>query len=257
MKRKKLDNFFPVIIYHRITYEKINDNYSIPLFIFKEQIEYLKDMNFNTITPEDLFSSNKNEQKNVIISFDDGYESNYTIAFPIMKEYGFKGVCFITTNYIGKEGYMSWEQILELKKYGFSIQSHTHTHPFLSCLSIEEVEKELLLSKKYIEDFINTEVNSLSLPGGCSNKKVLECAFKIGYSFIFTSKPGINKINNKQKIFNRFNITQKTTLEDFKKIVKYDKSFYLRQQIRYSLLNIFKNVIGQKNYYSIWRKFAK
>ena len=80
--------------------------------------------------------------KKVAITFDDGYYEDYSVVFPIFKKYKIKGTSFITTNDIGKSGYLSWDNIKEMNEYGWSFECHTHNHPQLAKLSNEDIEKE-------------------------------------------------------------------------------------------------------------------
>ena len=76
-------------------------------------------------------------EKPVLITFDDGYKNNFTCAYPILKRYNFRASIFLVSEYIGKkngwskgeEETLSWEEIEEMRKEGFSFGSHTHTHP--------------------------------------------------------------------------------------------------------------------------------
>jgi peptidoglycan/xylan/chitin deacetylase (PgdA/CDA1 family) len=79
----------------------------------------------------------------IVITFDDGKESDYIIAYPLMAERGIKGTSYITTSWIGKEGYLNWEQVKELKQAGWTIGCHTHTHPRLTALVDEDIHHEL------------------------------------------------------------------------------------------------------------------
>ena len=87
----------------------------------------------------------------ITFTFDDGYLSTYQYAYPILKKYGYVGTAFIIPSLVGKEGYMNWAQITELYRNGWEIGSHSYTHPHLTQLSLEDLEKELYLSKQDLE----------------------------------------------------------------------------------------------------------
>lgn len=78
----------------------------------------------------------------VAITFDDGYREDYLNTYPLFKQYKIKGTSFLTTNDIGKEGYLSWDDIKEMADYGWDFQCHTHNHPQLAKLSDEDIKKE-------------------------------------------------------------------------------------------------------------------
>jgi inositol phosphorylceramide mannosyltransferase catalytic subunit len=77
-----------------------------------------------------------------IITFDDGYIEDYTTTFPLFKKHNIKGTSFVSTNDIGKRGYISWDEMKEMKEYGWDFQCHTHNHADLSSLTPEEIERE-------------------------------------------------------------------------------------------------------------------
>jgi len=77
------------------------------------------------------------------ITFDDGNASDFTTAFPLMQEYGIPGTTYITTSLIGKVNHLTWEQVRLLEQAGWTIGCHSHTHPYLSELSREEISEEM------------------------------------------------------------------------------------------------------------------
>jgi len=246
-------------MYHKITDNEKKDNYDVTIKSFEEQIRYLYQNSFKTIIPEDVPRlSENNDIKLIMISFDDGYETDYTIALPMLRKYGFKGVSFVTTGFLGKDGYMNWGQIQKLKEGGFSIQSHTHTHSLLKATHGGNIKQELSISKKSIEERLKSKVISLSLPGGSYSKKVRTIALELGYRYIFNSKPYVNIINNSAiDIFYRTIITRGIALEKFKKIVNLDKRTYKQAKLSYFVKHIFKICVGIKRYYRLWNKYNK
>lgn len=251
--------YLPILMYHRIIDDEAKGNYNVSIKSFKEQMQYLYQNGFKAIMPEDILGlSENNEMKWIMITFDDGYETDYTLALPILRKYGFKGVSFVTTGFLGKDGYMKWEQVHKLKEGEFSIQSHTHTHPLLKGTTERNIKQELAISKTSIEKRLKTKVISLSLPGGSYSKKVKNIALEQGYYYIFNSKPYINIINNSTiDILYRTLITRGVTLEKFRNIVNLDKRTYQQAKLSYSLRNIIKACIGTKRYYRLWNKYSK
>ncbi len=87
----------------------------------------------------------------ITFCFDDGYISTYEFAYPILKEYGFVGTAFIIPSKVGEDGYMTWSQIKELYQEGWEIGSHSYTHPYLTQVSDQKLEREVFLSKVVLE----------------------------------------------------------------------------------------------------------
>jgi len=247
----------PVLMYHRICIDKINGRYAVSSQNFEAQMRYLYDNGFKTITPEDMQHIDEHFARPVMITFDDGYETDYAVAYPILRKYGLRGTCFITTDFVGREGYLNWQQIKELKNYGFSIQSHTHSHPLLNVLSEQEIREEIRLSKNIIEAKLGSEVFSLSLPGGRYNDKVIDVAVQEGFQYIFSSEPGSNIINNNHgSLFYRFPISERVTLKYFTKTMSRDKGLLIQLRLSYGIKNIAKSLIGNHRYHRVWNRLS-
>jgi len=126
----------------------------------------------------------------VFLTFDDGGVSGYTIIAPLLEEYGWRGHFFITTNYIGKEGFLDEEQIIELHARGHIIGSHSCSHPDpISKLPYEELLKEWRDSMDVLTDILGEPVKVASIPGGYYSRRVAEAADEVGMQWLFTSEP--------------------------------------------------------------------
>ncbi|MFH0764084.1 MAG: polysaccharide deacetylase family protein [Candidatus Omnitrophota bacterium] len=121
------------------------------------------------------------------ITFDDGDMTNYTKAYPILKEFGVKAHFFIIGEWVGRPGYMDWAQIRELHNSGMVIGSHGMTHRILTELNDEELNYELRESRSILEDEMSQAIDYLSIPRGFYNKKIIDKAEEIGYKAVFTS----------------------------------------------------------------------
>lgn len=127
---------------------------------------------------------------NVVFTFDDGGSSFYTIIADILEKYGKKGIFFISTAYIGMNGFLTSSQIANLSKRGHTIASHSHTHPeWISKLSTEESLQEWKISKQILESIIQKPIFLASIPNGDISKSVLQNLSDAGYSDIYTSEP--------------------------------------------------------------------
>src|ERR1700739_3609910 len=87
------------------------------------------------------------------LSFDDGHVSQFSIAYPILREFALPAMFFITTAWVGVlESVMTWDKLRELRRSGHSVGSHTHTHPMLTGCSNATLRNELSVSKRILED---------------------------------------------------------------------------------------------------------
>ena len=116
-----------------------------------------------------------NQQKVVILNFDDGYESQYSNAKPILDKYGFKATFYIVCNYVGSgDNRMTWEDIKSLQQEGHDIASHTMNHDDLSKLPPQKVEYEVAQSKQCLLDQgINPKSFAYPFNGGSDDPSVI------------------------------------------------------------------------------------
>ncbi len=192
---------FPVpLVYH-----KVQDSFELgitttTLHQFRLQMGYLHRKGYHTLTIEEWFYYFKTRnfpQRSLAITFDDGYESIYRNAFPIMEEYGFVSTVFVVVGFVGKENnwdvnlwgrrskHLSWRQMKEMATYGHSFQSHTVNHPDLTRLTPPQLEYELGYSKKLLEDKMGEAVEFLACPFGRGNLLTNQVAQKMGYKAVF------------------------------------------------------------------------
>lgn len=192
-----------VLGYHRFVDKVRHPDTEITPAEFESQMQALKDQDIPVI-PLDDFLAWKHEQKSLpprcaIITIDDGYSVGYTVAWPILKKYGYPFTMFIYTDYVSGgrrtgSGSLTWEQLAQMRDAGVSIQSHTVSHPDLrrkkgggpKMTYDDWLWNELHGSKAMIEEKLGVKVSALALPYGLANDKVREAAAKAGYEMLFT-----------------------------------------------------------------------
>jgi peptidoglycan/xylan/chitin deacetylase (PgdA/CDA1 family) len=213
----------PVLMYHSIDYEKGNE-LRIPKDKFREQMKYLKDNGFNTLTLEELYShitfGTDIPSKPVVITLDDGYDDNYTNAYDVLKELGLKATVFAITSTTDVSGdYLTSKQLKEMDANGMSIESHTVNHPKLNELSYEKQLEELKQSKDYLEKLLGREVKYIAYPYGNFNNDTLKAAKELGYKMAFTTKGGLAEKSNGIYKLNRIYVSDKHDMQKFKSMV--------------------------------------
>jgi len=251
----------PVLMYHEVTnnperqkkIRRIDPNYSLLTQKFEEQMEFLYENGYETVSPDEIIHHQANEKKICMLTFDDGFVGNHEFAFPVLKRCQFTATIFVFVGYISTDRYMNWDQLRELASNGFSIQSHTMTHSPLGELSEKEIFYELSESKKIIEKEIGKEVKYLSLPHGSWNKNVFRIADEVGYVGIFTSWPyEINLTINPIRI-GRIPIKYGYNIDKFHQIVTKRSELYYKMKSENFIKNIVKKIIGLNNYRKIYR----
>ena len=170
----------PILMYHSISNQSFPGKapyYQIHTTpeIFHTQIENLKKWGYKIVSlrraVEIIFSSKMPNEKMAVITFDDAYQDFMIHAYPILRKHGFMAAVFVPTGTVGNfsewllnKKVLSWDELAELSQNGMEIGSHTITHPRLSLLSREKASYEVTHSKNEIEEKLNLEVESFSLP---------------------------------------------------------------------------------------------
>lgn len=181
----------------------------------------------------------------VEFTFDDGGVSFITIAATILEKYGFRGVFFISTAYIGSKGFLDAYQIKELVRRGHIVGSHSHSHPQrISSLPDNEIWDEWKYSNELLSECLGKTPFYASIPNGYSSKSVLNAMINAGISKIYTSKPTIHKRNfNGATLSGRYVITDSDTSDSVMRILT-SESFRFKQTLRYNSLAIVKTLLG-------------
>jgi len=183
----------PVLYYHSVMSQPGNE-LRMPPEQFEEQIRYLAEQGYHSITSRELYSAfygtGRLPTKPVLIQFDDGYRDNYTQALPILRKYGFVATVFVVSSFVDGDGYLTWVQLDELVRSGWEIGSHSVNHEHLAELDDTKLKFELTVAKQVLESRLNLDVVSLAYPFGNYNDKVIAGAEAAGYKIAFTTNRG-------------------------------------------------------------------
>lgn len=170
------------IVLHGVGSSKMFDDISLDIFN-----EILKNVQSNALND----NQGQVEGFRHLLTFDDGLESDYWIAYPSLLRAAIKSIHFISPSFVGKNGYLTWSQVREMSAAGLDFGSHSMTHPKLSALSVEQVRWELDYSRKIIEDRLGRAITSLSFPFGDYSQSTIDIALDVGYKNCFHSMHGI------------------------------------------------------------------
>jgi peptidoglycan/xylan/chitin deacetylase (PgdA/CDA1 family) len=194
--------------YHRFVNVVKRPDTEITPALFEQQMTELKNKGIAVIPMQDFLAWRRGEKaipaKSAIITFDDGWKSQYEVAWPILKKFNYPVTLFIYTegirpgHFSGGES-MSWEMLAEMRDAGVDIQGHSATHSDLrrpydkiakKKLNPEEYEqwlnKELVGSKEMIEQKLGVKVNCFAVPYGFHNDHIRDICIKAGYEAMFT-----------------------------------------------------------------------
>ncbi|MFH1380930.1 MAG: polysaccharide deacetylase family protein, partial [Candidatus Omnitrophota bacterium] len=143
---------------------------------FARQMKFLHDQNYNVISLDDFIdrikSGKRIPHKTLTITFDDGFKNIFVEAYPVLKKYNFPATVFVVTDSIGKDKFLSWQDIAVMQRNNITIGSHTISHRFLTEISSDDVHRELAGSKKILEEKTGTKIKFLSYPAGRFNEQI-------------------------------------------------------------------------------------
>jgi peptidoglycan/xylan/chitin deacetylase (PgdA/CDA1 family) len=201
------------LCYHNIEDKSSMKALTISVEQFEREMQGIKDAGFTVIPMQDFIAWRRNEKniphKSCLITIDDGWISSYTNAWPILKRFNYPFTLFIYVNYVGTGGKsMSWEQLGEMRDAGVDIQCHTYSHANLKNPTLAHsldarnmalvkadiaslgmdgwMRKEIIESKKVIEQRLGIKVNALAYPFGVYNEKARQLVKEGGYEAAFT-----------------------------------------------------------------------
>ena len=205
-----------IFCYHRLVDKVRYPGTEITPAAFEAQMKELKDKGITVISMQDLLAWKRGE-KNIpprcaVVTFDDGWKSQYEVGWPIMKKYGYPFTLFIYTEGVrggtlGGGEAITWEQLADLRDNGVDIQAHTATHQDLreghTVMVIEPggkrtkkklsgadyekwVQNEVVGCKELLEQRLGIKVNCFAVPFGNYNEHVKELARNAGYEAMFT-----------------------------------------------------------------------
>ncbi len=179
--------------------------------IFIKQIKIIKDSKYNFYNPKDLeknFYISKKEKK-ILITIDDAFSSFYQIAWPYLKKEKIPFILFVSTEAIGKNGYMTWTQIKELEKENIVyIGNHSHTHEYLVDLKNDDFIKDINIASKIFIKNIGYNPIFFSYPFGEYSNLIKEHIAK-NFKFSFGQHSGVIDVNKDKYELPRFPINEK------------------------------------------------
>ncbi|HET9837523.1 MAG TPA: polysaccharide deacetylase family protein [Candidatus Angelobacter sp.] len=232
-----------VLAYHEIMPQS-NYAYCVPSGSFAAQLELLS-----------ALAANAGVRARV--TFDDGEQSEYRNAGPLLSERGITATYFVNPGLVGTEAkFLGWPQLKEVLAAGHSVQSHGHSHKFLTTCSDAELTQDAGGSREMLEDRLGATVEEISMPGGRWDKRVIDACARAGYKRVFVSEPWIDTEIAGVKVIGRFMVRRTTTLAEFEKMVRRDPRALWRMKMRAMLRRRVIGVVGDELYHRLWCKLT-
>lgn len=215
----------PIIMYHQVRNDKSGDMI-ISKAKLEEELSYLKREGYYSISPSEWLDYCDGRiglpPKCVILTFDDGWKSQYQNAVPLLEKYGFRGVFYVYPDFVGGSAAMNWKQIQSLAKRGHTVGCHSMTHPKLTPDKNESdrnykarIKEEIADSKKVIEEKTGINVTDFCFPYGYYSEDCFKLLDKAGYETATTVNAGQNSKDADPFILSRYQVNQSTSLSTF------------------------------------------
>ncbi len=215
-------------MYHRFN-ENRYPSTNIQMDIFKKQIQIIKDLNYNFYNPKSFVNefNNPKNKKEILITIDDGFKSFYTEAWPFLKENKIPFILFVSTEPVGKNGYMNWNEIMEIESSDFAIIGHhSHTHKYLIDMENSEFIEDIETASKIFKEKFGYNPEIFSYPFGEYSKFMKDYISK-NFKTAFGQHSGIIDINKDKFELPRFPINEKYgDLKRFKSLINYSPLEY-------------------------------
>ena len=230
------------IMYHRFDESKYPST-NIQIDIFKKHLEIIKESNFEFYHAKnfkDEFEKPK-QKKKILLTIDDAFKSFYEKAWPILKREEIPFILFVSTEPVGKNGYMTWDQIKEIEKSNFGIIGHhSHTHDYLIDKEYSEFILDIETANKIFFEELGYIPSIFSYPFGEYSNEMAKYISK-NFNISFGQHSGVIDINKEKYELPRFPINEKYgKLERFSSIINYFP-------LEYKVLKPFEKKLDKKN----------
>lgn len=226
----------PILLYHRLISKAAAERGEVPddemIWVsydttFAEQMAYLKREGYTTLDLDDYVAIRRGESpmpsKPVIITFDDGYTSNYDYAYPALKANGLKATIFIAPEpdehtrelVAGVDGFLNVDQMRELSSNGISIQSHTLTHCILNELDDASADHELRASMDYLSNALKHPIRHIAIPRSGYSRRIRHRVKEAGYETACCNNKGSANGRSDLLALPRIVIERDMSIEEF------------------------------------------
>jgi peptidoglycan/xylan/chitin deacetylase (PgdA/CDA1 family) len=212
---KRINVAIPIIMYHYVDYitdmkDLVRRRLTIVPSVFEEHLIALRKARYETYFVRDIpdiVSGNTPyySSHSAVLTFDDGYDDFYTKVFPLLKKYHVRATVYVIYDYIGRKGFLNEKQILELAESDLvEIGSHTLDHVYLKVAPDLYAERQIVESKRKLEERFGIKVKTFAYPYGAFNSKNIETVKKAGYVAAVSVITG--KSQSKENLFYLFRI---------------------------------------------------
>lgn len=227
----------PILMYHCIDQNGAVSSLSVSPENFKRQMQFLSRHNYNVISLDEFVQLKRRggqfARNTIVITFDDGYEDNYSFAYSVLKKYNLPAAIFVIVDSIGEEGYLTYAQIEEMLNSGIiDIGSHSLSGDYLPGRSISELKRQIGFSKKLLQAKINKEIDLFCYPIGGFSPQIQAMLERYGYKAACTTNRGRRQTYLNDDIFALKRIKIKDSFNPFVLWVKVSGYYNLFRRVK-------------------------
>lgn len=230
------------------------ERFAVPLESFEIMLDAIRATDRVGCSVAEAFEM---DQPRVAISFDDGTKSQYDHAVPALLSRDMTATFFVTTDFVGRPGFMDWPELREIAALGMSVQSHSKSHPFLSELDGPELRAELCESKSLLDERLGQNTDQISFPGGNAPRRhLLPTLGECGYRVVAGSRWGMNRGDrglNHRRPLHRCTMRGAVTPSEARHILGRARWLSARTSSREFALNSLRDTLGPSRY-ARWRR---
>tara|TARA_B100001093_G_scaffold12121_1_gene11243 strand:- start:186 stop:1247 length:1062 start_codon:yes stop_codon:yes gene_type:complete len=209
IKQYSRDEGILSIMYHRFNENKFPST-NIQMNMFLKQIQLIKDLNYEFIHPNEFkknFDTPK-KQKKILLTVDDAFKSFYDFAWPYLKEKKIPFILFVSTEPVGKNGYMTWDQIRKVDKESFAvIGHHSHSHEYLIEESNQNFIEDIEKASEIFDRKIGYVPELFSYPFG-EYSEFMRNYISNNFTYAFGQHSGVIDVNKEKFQLPRFPINE-------------------------------------------------
>jgi len=187
--------------------------YILPVDTFRSQMAWLKKSGWRGLSVGEALLYPP--EPSICITFDDGCETDFIAAAPVLREFGFNATFYLTAGFLGTPGYLNASQVRDLDAQGFQIGCHSMTHPYLSDLPEPELKREIADAKLHIESVVGHPIEHFSCPGGRYDQRTLQMARQAGFATVANSQSCANSSGTSPYELGRVAMLRDLTIEEF------------------------------------------
>jgi peptidoglycan/xylan/chitin deacetylase (PgdA/CDA1 family) len=234
------------------------DHFTVPVTSFAGMLDTIAEHGFTGCSLARALA--EPGRRRIAITFDDGTRGQYDYAFPELVARGMTATFYVTTNWVGQPGYMTWSQLRELTAAGMSVQSHTRSHPFLSELGSDELRSELAGSKRELDSQLGQDTSEIAFPGGdAPRSRFRHILGEAGYRIAVGTRWGLNTDTRHadpgHNFIRRCTVRGVLTPAMAERVVRADPWLAMRWTAKEATLRRFRTSIGASRY-ARWRRFV-